>query len=359
MRLAKANGRLRGLPAGSAVAALVLVAVSACGADNGDNGEGSPDGETGTDGAAGGAADGEGSDYPSRPVTLTAPSDPGGGWDTTARALVQAMEEEGLTDSPIPVQNRPGAVGCVWMNQMMENHRGDEYQLAMTSTPVMSNYHRGDCEYSYEDITMIATLIVENFVVVTGGESPYETADDLLQDIADDPQSVPIAASGDDQLPFALLVQAAGGDPSAINFVQYEGGGQQTTALLNGDAAAAIAGVSEFRGQLESGEFKGLTVLRDEPLTEPLDDIPTTVDLGYDVTVGNWRGVYGPPEMPDFAIEYWENKFGEVLDTPTWDELAERNQWDELYLVGDEMNDYLAEADEDYEEALRSVGAID
>ena len=31
---------------------------------------------------------GEGGDYPKGPVTVTAPAEPGSGWDTTARALV-------------------------------------------------------------------------------------------------------------------------------------------------------------------------------------------------------------------------------------------------------------------------------
>jgi putative tricarboxylic transport membrane protein len=68
--------------------------------------------------------------------------------------------------------------------------------------------------------------------------------------VKENPGEVPIGAAGDDRLPFALLVQAAGGNPQEINFVAYEGGGEQTAALLNGDIAAAMAGVSGFRGQV-------------------------------------------------------------------------------------------------------------
>ena len=39
-----------------------------------------------------------------------------------------------------------------------------------------------------------------------------------------DPGSVRVGAASDDQLPFALLVEAGGGDASAIEFVPYEGG---------------------------------------------------------------------------------------------------------------------------------------
>lgn len=309
----------------------------------------------GSSGGGGGSAE---SGYPTKPVTLTAPADPGSGWDTTARALVEAMEKENLTDTAVPVQNRTGATGCVWLGQMVNSHKGDDDNIAVTSTPIMSTELRGQCEPNYKDVEMIATLLVENYILVVPSDSEFKTADDLLKALAEDPQSVPIAASGDDQLPFALLVQAAGGDPSQINFIEYEGGGQQITALLNGDVVAAVAGVSEFRGQLESGDLNGLAVLREEPLDAPMDKIPTAPSLGYDVTLGNWRGIYGPPGMSEEAVTYWQEKLKETLDTPTWDDLAERNQWQELYLTGDEMDSYLAKAYTAIEEGLKSTGAI-
>jgi putative tricarboxylic transport membrane protein len=299
-----------------------------------------------------------GSDYPTKPVTLTAPADPGSGWDTTARALVEAMDKEGLSDSPVPVQNRAGATGCVWLGQMVTAHKGDDYNISVTSTPILSTYLRGECDHNYHEVSMIATIMVENYLLVVPSDSPYQSADDLLAAIKQDPQSIPVAASGDDQLPFALLVKAAGGDPGKINFVEYEGGGDEITALLNGDVKAAVAGVSEFRGQIESGDLKGLAVMRDKPLDPPLDDIPTAPSLGYDVTLGNWRGIYGPPGMSKSAISYWQDKLKQVLDTPTWDKLAKRNQWTELYLVGDDMKQYLTKANQDIKEGLTEIGVI-
>ncbi len=295
-------------------------------------------------------------DYPGQPITLTAPAEPGSGWDTTARALVEAMESEDLSDTAMPVQNRVGATGCVWLNQMVNDFAGASDQIAITSTPIMSNHLRGDCEPTYEDVTMIANIIVEHYIVVVPADSPYENADDLLAAIEDDPESVPVAGSGDDQLPFALLVREAGGDPSSVNFIQYEGGGEQITALLNGDVEAAIAGVSEFRGQLESGDLRGLAVLQEDRMDAPLDDIPTAPELGYDVTLSNWRGVYGPPDMPEEAVRYWQDKLQEVIETPTWEELAQRNQWEILYLEGDEYDAYLEKANEEIRQGIEDTG---
>jgi putative tricarboxylic transport membrane protein len=330
------RGRLR---VGTAVVGLAATALAGCGAF--DTGEA----ETGAD-------------YPTEPVTLTAPAEPGSGWDTTARALAEAFEKEDLLDTGLPVQNRVGATGCVWLNEMINTYEGASDQIAVTSTPIMSNHLRGDCEPTYEDVTMIASIIVEHYIVVVPADSPYKTADDLLAAIEEDPESVPVAGAGDDQLPFALLVKAAGGDPASVNFIQYEGGGEEITALLNGDVVAAVAGISEFRGQLESGDLHGLTVLQEEAMDPPLDDIPPAPELGYDVTLANWRGIYGPPGMPDDAVTYWQDKLKEVVETPAWEELAQRNQWEPLYLEGEELDSYLAKANTGIEEGLKSTGGV-
>jgi putative tricarboxylic transport membrane protein len=299
-----------------------------------------------------------GGNYPSQPVTLTAPAEPGSGWDTTARALAQTIQEEQLTDTPLPVQNRTGATGCVWHNAMVHDHAGDPYQIAVTSTPIMSNFLRGDCDETYRDVTMIATLFVETYILVTPADSPYKSADDLIAAIEKDPQSVPIAASGDDQLPFALLVRAAGGDPSTINFIEYEGGGEQITAMLNGDVKAAMAGVSEFRGQLESGDLRGLAVLKDERLGGKLSDVPTAPELGYDVTLANWRGVYGPPNMPEEAVTYWGDTLAKTVHTDSWKTVEQRNEWEPLFLRGQQMQEYLANANSKIKQGLANIGAL-
>lgn len=307
----------------------------------------------GQQGAGGGGA---GSNYPTQPVTLTAPAEPGSGWDTTARALAEVLQKENLTETALPVQNRPGATGSVWLSRMVNEYQGDPYQIAVTSLPIMSNKVRGDSEYGYEDVTMIARIITEYYLVVVPADSPHQSLDALIAAIGEDPKGVPVGAAGDDRLPFALLVQEGQGDPGDINFISYEGGGEQITALLNGDVQAAVAGVSEFRGQVEAGELRGLAVLRDDRLTAPLDDIPTAKELGYDVALGNWRGIYGPPDMPNEAVTYWQDTLEKALGTDEWKQVAARNQWETTYMEGAELTAYLEQTYGEISEAMQSVG---
>lgn len=323
-----------------------VVALAGCGGESGEGG-----------GAGGGAAGG--TDYPNgRPVQLVAPSAPGSGWDTTARAMGQVLQQGKLISHPLPIENRDGGTGAVWLSQMVTARKGQSDVIALTSLPIIINKLRGDSDYSYEDVTMVARLITEYFIVVVPADSKYRSLKDLLEAVKANPRSVPVGASGDDRLPMALLVAAAGGDPQKVNFVAYDGGGEQVTALLNGDIQAAVAGVSEFRGQIESGDIRAVGVIRPERLTAPLDTILTAKEQGYDVDLSNARGIYGPPGMSEEAVTYWRDTLKKMIATPAWKSVAAKNQWETTYLEGAEYEQYLAETTTAIETGLKETGEI-
>lgn len=304
----------------------------------------------------GGGGGGDGADYPSGPVNMSVGADPGSGFDLTMRTLVQVLQQEELVDVPMPIENRPGAASAVWTSQMVEQHAGAEDQVSVTSLVLMTNHARGQSDYNYEDVTMIARLMSEYFVVVVSADAEYQDLESVLDAIVEDPGAVPVGAASDDQLPFALLVSEAGGDASAINFVAYEGGGEQSNALLSGDIQVAIAGTSEFLPLIESGELRALTVIGDDRL-EGLPDVPTAVEQGLDVTISNWRGIYGPPDMPEHAVEFWEGVLAEAVETDSWTEAAEKNQWVTTFMVGDEMDTFLEETNTQVVEAFEQIGS--
>lgn len=195
--------------------------------------------------------------------------------------------------------------------------------------------------------------MTEYFVVVTGPDSPFANLGDVMAAIRSDPDGVAVGAATDDEAPFDLLVSAAGGDPSSIDYVSLEGGADQSAALLNGDVDVAIAGVSELVTQLRSGALTTLGVLSEERL--PGLDAPTAREQGLDVTLSNWRGLYGPPDMPDVAVGYWQAVLAEMVESQTWKQIAERNQFTTTFMVGDEFQVFLAETQADVQVALEEA----
>jgi putative tricarboxylic transport membrane protein len=293
-----------------------------------------------------------GQDYPSGPVTMTAGANPGSGFDITIRAVVETVEKEKFVDVPLPVENRPGASGADFLATMVEQYKGADNQVSVTSLSMMMNELLGKSEYGYDDVTMIARLMTEYFVVVTRHDSPYNNLADVMTAIKSDPGLVTVGAANDDQAPFDLLVSAAGGDPSTVNYVPFEGGGDQIIALEKGDIDVAIGGVSEFVDLLTSEKLQALGVLAEERL--PGLDAPTAREQGLDVTLSNWRGLYGPPGMPEFAVAYWQKVLGEMVESPTWKQIAEQRQFTTTFMLGEEFQTFLAETQADLKTALEA-----
>ncbi|MBA4422299.1 MAG: hypothetical protein C0390_04245, partial [Syntrophus sp. (in: bacteria)] len=61
------------------------------------------------------SASSEGAAYPSRPLEIVAPANPGGGWDAMARTINRVLEIEKLYPQPVSVLNKPGGGGAVGM----------------------------------------------------------------------------------------------------------------------------------------------------------------------------------------------------------------------------------------------------
>jgi len=288
--------------------------------------------------------------YPSRPVTMTAGANPGSGFDITIRAVVEALQQERLVDVPLPIENRPGNSGADFLAEMVEQYQGKDDEVSVTSLSMMMNELLGKSKYGYDDVTMIARLITEYYVVVTRYDSPYNNLGDVMSAIKSDAKRVVVGAANDDQAPFDLLVAAAGGDPSTINYVPFEGGGDQISALEKGDISVAIGGVSEFVDLLKAGTLQALGVLAEERLPEL--DVPTAREQGFDVTLSNWRGLYGPPDMPQVAVEFWQNALGTMVESPTWQQIAKDRHFTTTFMIGDEFQTFLAETQADVKQAL-------
>jgi len=288
--------------------------------------------------------------YPAGPVTMTAGANPGSGFDITIRAVVEALQKEKLVDVPLPVENRPGNSGADFLATMVEQYKGDENQVSVTSLSMMMNELLGKSKYGYDDVTMIARLITEYYVVVTRHDSPYNNLGDVMAGIKADPKSVVVGAANDDQAPFDLMVAASGGEASTINYVDFQGGGDQIAALEKGDISVAIGGVSEFVELMNAGSLQALGVLSEERL--PGLDVPTAREQGLDVTLANWRGLYGPPDMPQYAVEFWQNALGKMVQSPTWQQIAKDKQFTTTFMTGDEFQTFLVETQADLKQAL-------
>lgn len=321
----------------SVVSAAALFAATAC---------------TGADAAQDGAWS------PTRPIEMIAPAATGGGWDTLARTSTRLIEEAELNDKPFRVINKPGAGGAIGWAYMAANS-GDPHKLFVTSPPMLLVPMTGQAQNDYTEFTPIARLATDYMVYVVPGDSPIESFDEVAEKLRERPGSFPIAGGSSpgsmDHVAVAGAALAAGVDPSDVNYVAFDGGGEAMTALLGGHVSMGVTGGGEATGLIESGKVKALAVSAPERI-ESMPDVPTLQELGYDFTFDIWRGVMAAGDLTDEQVDYYENMFSQLVELESWKTESSRLGWVDSYLGADDFKQFLDDTNKEFAEILTEVG---
>jgi putative tricarboxylic transport membrane protein len=298
-----------------------------------------------------------GTDYPTEDLQIMAPADPGGGWDSTARAMAPVLEEVGGVSAE--VYNVGGAAGTIGLAQFAEETTGDPHQLMVMGLVMVGGILTNDSQVTLADVTPIASLTSEQEAIVVTADSEYETLEQLVEAWTADPTSISWgggSAGGTDHILIGLLAQEAGVDPGDINYVAHSGGGEAVNAILSGAVTAGVSGVSEFADQVEAGEMRFLAV-SGESAPEGIDS-PTITDAGFDVVLENWRGVMGAPGLSDADRDAVVALITEMHDSEAWQAALEENGWSDFFQAGDEFATFLDEEQTRVQAVLTEIGLI-
>ena len=211
-----------------------------------------------------------------------------------------------------------------------------------------------------DDITPLARLTFEPSAIAVAANSPLETLADLEAALAANPGAVPIGGGSIgsvDHITAILLAQKNGVEGTAVNYVPSDSGAEIATLLAGGNLVAAVSGVTEFKPLLDAGRLKILAVSANERLDQT-PDIATFKEAGFDLTIGNWRGVAGAKDMPEEAKAQWVERFTKLSTTPEWKEILDRQGLDNFFLPGDEFNAFIASENERWKSVLEDAGVM-
>ena len=131
----------------------------------------------------------------------------------------------------------------------------------------------------------------------------------------------------------AMIAQDAGVDPAKINYVAFRGGGEAVAAILGGNVSVGGSGYSEFQQYIDSGKMKAVGVTAAERLKGI--NVPTLKELGINVEIGNWRGVYGAPGISAEQRKAVVDMIVKATAHKSWTDALEKNGWTPALLTGD------------------------
>jgi putative tricarboxylic transport membrane protein len=293
-------------------------------------------------------------------VHFLIPGGAGGGWDGTARGTGEALTTAGIVGSA-SYENMSGGGGGVAIAHMIENAASMQNTMMVNSTPIVIRSLTGVFPQNFRDLTLIAGTIGDYAALVVPADSAIESMDELLAAYREDGTRFAIGGGsvpgGMDHLVAAMVMEAAGEDPTAFNYIPYDAGGAAMAGLLSGEIQALSTGFSEAIALAEQGEVRILGVTAEERVPA-YDAAPTMIEQGLDTTFVNWRGFFAAPGLDEAQVEKMRTALANMYETDAWEEVRARNGWVNIHNSGDDFRAFLERQEDQIGTLMRKLGFL-
>ena len=256
--------------------------------------------------------------YPSRPVDFIVTWGTGGGADAMARQLGALAQP--LLGVALPVSNVPGASGNTGLAQILSG-KPDGYAVATYIADTLATIPMGLARYRVDDLEwVVRTQVADSFLFVKA-DSPFRTAPELLQHAQGNPGKLRVASTGfgsvDD-----MTVRYLEKKGYKMTTVPYPKPGERYAATLGGHAEVLYEQAGDVQQYLRAGQLRPLVIFAME--RHPgFPDVPTSKELGLDVTLPQFRGVVAKKGTPRERVEKLADAFRRAMETPEWKKFAE------------------------------------
>ena len=266
-------------------------------------------------------------------INMFVPAAPGGGWDGTARAIERSAKAAGLVGN-MQFENVGGAGGMVGLPRFVNQRKGQGNSLMVGGSVMVGAAIANKSPVTMKDVTPIARLTEEAGVVVVPASGKIKTWKELEAAIKANPKAVSVAggsAGGTDHLILGMLIKALGKNPREAAYVAFAGGGPANAAILGNQVVAGISGYSEFEEQIKAGKMIALATSGNRRI--PGVNVPTMTELGLNVTMANWRGVFAAPGISAAQREGLINFMTAVVKSDAWQKELETRKWTDVFMT--------------------------
>lgn len=217
-----------------------------------------------------------------------------------ARTLIPIAEEQ-LGNNIIPY-NRPGGGAVIGVNYVRQQ-RPDGYNILIGTQDATLYPVLGVADFDYQDFTPINVIGQGLVVIAVPPDSPYQTLDELLNAIEQQPGTIRMGDTGTGATPHitSTILDAVTDFDLDVRKVTFAGDGPGITALMGDHIDFMPLTLPPAVEYLKAGRLRGLAILAEERL-EMLPDIPVLIEALPEAEAYPWgpfQGVYVRKDTPD------------------------------------------------------------
>ena len=290
--------------------------------------------------------------YPSRPINLIVGYPAGGSTDTSVRPLALAASK--VLGQPVVVVNKPGG-GSVVAMASLKNEKPDGYTIGVLTTGGTLSQHMRKVPYdSAMDFTPIMQYVVHLYGLVVRSDAPWNTFQDFIAYGKSNPGKIRYSTAGLGTPQHLVMERIALKEKIKWTHIPFEGGGPAVAALL-GNHVEACSQTTEWKPHVAAGRLRGLALYA-ETRAPGFPQIPTLLEMGYDISAPGAIGLIGPKGLSPQAVDTLHNAFKTAMKDPDYLRVCQQTDQVVVYRSPQEYSRYIAETHSNWGSLIKSLG---
>jgi putative tricarboxylic transport membrane protein len=302
---------------------------------------------------------------PTRPVEFIVPAGTGGGADQMARTIQGIVVKHGLMKQPMVVINKSGGAGGEGFLDV-KSSRNNPHKLVITLSNLFTTPLATGIPFSWKDITPVAMMALDEFVLWVNAETPYKSAKEYLEAAKKEPGKFRMGGTGskqEDQIITVAIEKASG---SKLTYIPFRGGGEVAVQLVGKHVDSTVNNPIEAIAQWRANTVRPLCVFDGKPLpyTDKVannmswGEVPTCKSQGLDVEYLMLRGIFTVPGATKDQVDYYVDLLKKVRETPEWKTLMNEGAFNQTFMTGADYVKWLGTEEARHQALMKEAGFL-
>jgi tripartite-type tricarboxylate transporter receptor subunit TctC len=276
-----------------------------------------------------------------------------------ARFIAPLFQKNKIVDQPFIVVNRSGGAGAEGFLHV-KGKAGDENMIIITLDNLFTTPLATGVPFNWKDLTPVAMLALDWFVLWVNADSPYQTAKEFFDAAKKQPGKFKMGGTGtkqEDQIVTVQMEQAFG---VKFAYVPFKGGGTVAVELVGKHIDSTVNNPAEAVSHWRAGKLRPLAVVDDQRIPLPeWDKIPTMKEaMGTDMEYTMLRGIFAPPKIkPEVQAGYVE-LFKKVTETADWKDYLSKYALKGTFMAGQDYVSWLQKKEADTKALMTKGGMV-
>jgi putative tricarboxylic transport membrane protein len=296
---------------------------------------------------------------PTKPVEFVVPAGAGGGADVMARFISPLISKYNLSPKPFIVINKSGGAGAEGF-MYVKGKKGDPHMVIITLSNLFTTPLATGVPFNWKDLTPLARLALDYFVLWVNAEAPYKTAKEYLDAVKKEPEKFLMGGTGtaqEDQIITIMMEQAFG---LKFTYVPFKGGGDVAVQLVGKHTNSTVNNPAEAVSHWKAGRLRPLATVNHERIALPdWDKIPTMKEAtGVDMSYLMLRGIFAAPGIKKEQQDFYVDCLKKVTETPEWKKYVSDMGLKGAFLSGPDFAKWVGEQEEKHKDLMTKGGLI-